>query len=210
MIIEAKSGKGEKMHVSLDGEYAVTVDVTYWFSCGFSNGDNITEQAAEDFLAAAFCRRAYNKSLDLISRRDYCCRELFDRLKRDFTDDAAQYAVDRVCEMGYIDDEAYAEKLVRHLRGNKHFGVQRIKKELIFRGIDREIAEDAVQALDFDAEQCIIELLETKYAAAMRDEKGVRRTFNTLMRLGYGVSDIKSAMREYGEQLENTGEDDIQ
>ena len=36
------------------------------------------------------------------------------------------------------------------------------------------------------------------------DEKGRRRTFNALTRLGYGYSDIRSAMRSVDEEYEDT------
>ena len=40
-------------------------------------------------------------------------------------------------------------------------------------------------------------LLAGKFAAKLGDEKARQRTFNALVRLGYGYSDIREAMRAY-------------
>ena len=51
------------------------------------------------------------------------------------------------------------------------------------------------ESLDFDPVLRIIELLNTKYARKISDEKGMKRTIASLQRLGYKWSDINSAFR---------------
>ena len=75
------------------------------------------------------------------------------------------------------------------------------------KGIPREIADNAASGLDFDPILRIIELLNTKYSRSLSDEKGVKRTIASLQRLGYGWSDIKSALRQA--ELETEDFDDV-
>ena len=45
---------------------------------------------------------------------------------------------------------------------------------------------------DFDEQQAIAQILERKYASSLKEEKGRRRAFAALMRLGYEPDDIRS------------------
>ena len=44
----------------------------------------------------------------------------------------------------------------------------------------------------FDEQQAIAQILERKYASSLKEEKGRRRAFAALMRLGYEPDDIRS------------------
>ena len=195
--IETKPGKSDKIHIYANGEYSATVDAAYWYSYGTAQGDILSEEALFELLSAIEERRAYNKALDLLSIRDHSKKELFDKLKMRFSKEASEEAVIRLEEAGYLDDEAYAKKLSAELFRRKKYGPARIKAELLFKGISREDAINAVEGLDIDDGKCIIELLNTKFSGSLSDEKDVRRTFNSLLRMGYCASDIKSAMREF-------------
>jgi hypothetical protein len=47
MVINAEKGKGNKIHISIDGEYIFSVDADFWFSLGISSGDEITDEELE-------------------------------------------------------------------------------------------------------------------------------------------------------------------
>lgn len=106
--------------------------------------------------------------------------------------------------MGYVNDERYAHTLAQELYERRGMGKKRIEQELRQRGISRETASECAEELDGDDVERIKNLLETKFAGNFSDEKGRRRTFNALTRLGYGYSDIRSAMRAMDEEYEDT------
>lgn len=203
MKISVKSGKNNKIHIYLDGEYKATVDKDWWYSEKYRNCKDITEEELTELLNSVSFRRAYNKGLDLLSRRPYSEKELARKLReKDFSDEAAEYAVNRLKELSLLDDERYAEMLAEHLYSNRHYGEKRIMQELIFRGIDRETARNALLALDKDEINSIVLLLEGKFKDKFRDEKGKQRTVAALLRYGYSYSDIKSALKLAGENFE--------
>lgn len=195
MKLTAKSGKKDKIHILIDGVYQTTVDALYFSTCGCKDGDELTAEQAETFLRDANARRAFNKAAGLLSYQDRTRKQLIDRLKEDYGEDAAEAAADRLEELRLIDDDRYAEAYAAELLRRKKMAPSRIVQELQRRGIDRETAAFTVQALDFDAQTCIIELLQTKYRGKYADEKGLRRTVAALQRLGYSYSDIRSALR---------------
>ena len=44
------------------------------------------------------------------------------------------------------------------------------------------------------------ELVEKKYMRYLNDEKGVQKTINALLRLGYSYGEIKDALREIADE----------
>ncbi len=208
MKIEANSGKQNKIHILCDGEYKFTVDAEYWFSCpyhGVENIDNEEELAA--FLEAVGSRCAFIAGLRLLSYRDHSEKELTDKLvqkghKRSFCESACE----KLKEYGYINDERYAENFAESLFERKGMSIKGIKNELFRKGISREIADSVAEKLDINPILRIIDLLNTKYARSLYDEKGIKRTVAALQRLGYSWSDISSALRQVEAETEDFGD----
>ncbi len=203
MKVSVKDGKNGKIHIYLDGEYRATVDKDWWYSEKYRNLKEITEDELTELLSSVGFRRAYNKALDFLSRRPYSEKEIKRKLKeKDFDESAIEYAVNRLKELSLLDDERYAETLAEHLYTNKKYGAKRILQELLFRGIDRETAQNAISALDKDSVNSIVLLLEHKFKGKFNDEKGKQRTVSSLLRYGYSYSDIKTAFKSVSQTFE--------
>ncbi|MBQ8027401.1 MAG: regulatory protein RecX [Clostridia bacterium] len=199
MIITAQKGKANKIHISIDGEYKLTVDADFWFSCGYISGDEIDEEQYKTLADRIAKRRCFNRALNILSRRDHCEKELYNKLRRADGDAAAQDAVDRIKALGYINDERYACNLAEELAARKGYGIRAIRAELLHRGIDREIAENTINSITLDESDNIRVLLNGKFSRKLTTEKGRKQVFASLLRLGYSYSDIRSAMSEYDE-----------
>lgn len=116
-IIEVRQERGHQVCLVLDGAEDVRIDRRVWeeSSCGI--GSSLSEEGLEALLARSRRTRAKEKALFLLSRRDYSKKELFDRLSRERgrrhpeRDEAAAETVQRMEELGLVDDEAYAARL---------------------------------------------------------------------------------------------------
>lgn len=195
MKLTVKEGKAKKIHIYIDEEYRATVDSDYWYSEKFRNYKDINEEELTELLDAVSFRRAYNKGLDFLSRRPYGTKELVKKLcEKGHEKECAEKACERLLELGLLNDEEYARILAGDLLGRKNYGIKRIKQELTFRGISRDIIENTIDLLDNDPVNRIIILVKKKYINKINDEKGRKRTVDALMRLGYSYSDIKSAL----------------
>lgn len=195
MILTTSPGKNGKIHIYVDGEYRATVDSDFWYSEKYRHLKNIDEEELTELLSTVSFRRAYNKGLDFLSRRLYGTKELEKKLcEKGHDKEAVKKAIARLKELRLLDDGEYANALARELYERKGYGKSRISRELQFRGIDREIVENALDTLDNDPQKRIILLVKKKYSNKLDDEKGRARTIQSLMRLGYSYSDIKSAL----------------
>lgn len=200
MKITVKIGKLNKIHISVDGEYRFTVDSDFWYSEKWHNIKEIDENELAALESAVSFRRAYNAALNLLNYRDHGKTELYKKLiAKKVPKDAAEFAVEKLCEQGLINDADYAKRLACDLFERKKHSPKRVKQELLSRGIDRDNAEEAISELDFFPELRIIELLKNKYSRYLSDEKGRKKVFNALLRLGYNYSEINSALRQFGE-----------
>ena len=206
MKLSIKEGKANKIHIYVDEEYRATVDSDYWYSEKYRNYKEINDEELTELLDAVSFRRAYNKGLDLLSRRPHGTKELIKKLcEKGHEKESAEKACDRLLELGLLNDEEFARILANELYERKGYGVKRIKQELAFRGIDREIAENAIESLDIDTQTRIILVIEKKYISKINDEKGRKRAIDGLLRLGYSYSDIKSALNS----IEEFDEDEV-
>lgn len=200
MILSVKQGKANKIHIYVDDEYRATVDSDFWYSERYKNLKEINEDELTELLGAVGFRRAYSKGLDFLSRRPYGKKELIRKLcEKGHERETAEKACERLEELELLNDEEYARILSEELFERKGYGKKRINQELIYRGIDREIAQNAVDALDNDAVKRIILVIRKKYLNKLDDEKGKRRAVDGLLRLGYSYSDIKTALSSLSE-----------
>ena len=208
MKLTAKPGKGEKIHLSLDGEYIATVNADYWFTCGIKSGSEVTPEQLEELLTESARRKMMNKALDLLSMRDYSRRELSDKLvtkaweKKERKDmdlgslkQQASDICDRLEELGLLNEERFARSYVDELIRRKHLSKSGLKTALIQKGVQRDIIETVLEEVEVDPVEQVRELLATKFKNRdLSDEKQKTRTVNALLRLGYRYNEINAAM----------------
>lgn len=201
MILTYKKGKGDKIHISIEGEYFMTVDGMYFESLCLKNGQEIDRQKLLELKNQIEVRRAYNYAVSLLSRRDHSEKELLTKLKAKGYAEGAEAALEKLRNSGCLDDERFANLYVRELIRLKNFGRKRIEQELYKKGIDRDIIREVLESADFPEER-LTDIIRRKYMRRLNDEKGVRRTVNSLMRLGYSYGEIRSALEEINSELE--------
>lgn len=201
MKITAKQGKGTKIHISIDGEYLLTVDEDFWFSSGYVSGDEIDDGDLAAFKEAAGSRLAFNSAMFSLDMRDHSEKEIRQKLIRKYDAQSVDSAVEKLIGLGLINDRRYAELLTRELFERKKFGKNRVKSELYRRGIAAEIINEVIEAYeednDSDNVEKIVDIIRKKYYNKLIDEKSRQKVVAALVRLGYSFSDIRQAMREF-------------
>ena len=193
MILTHQKGRGNKIHLFLDGEYAATTDENCWLDNYISDSTDISEEEWQDLLVKINYKKALNKCADFLSRRDHSVKELKTKLLRTVDEVSAQKAIERYIEAGYLDDEKYCERLIEYLFEVKKFSVSNVKQECFKRGIDREIVDEKLSEYDIDSVSTIVELINGKYATKLEKENGKEKVIAALQRKGFYYSDIKSA-----------------
>ena len=171
-------------------------------------GISLPLSAWEEIKAEEEYRKARERALYLLDHRDYSYVELFHKLEKNYSEDTCYRVMDRMVELGAVNDNRYAEGLARHYVEVKHFGSRRAFQEMRNRGLTSEVIKRALSVYDEDEETTwydrLYELVETKYLRYLDDEKGVNKVKNALVRYGYSYDLIREVLRgieeEYGEE----------
>lgn len=202
------------MHV--DGRYLLTLHIQEAERHSLTKDREVTGAELDLWLLESQTLFAKDYAMAILSRRSISEKELLDKLLQkphsenispEDWEQAAEAAVERMKELGLVDDEDYAGKLARDLSRLRKLGPRRIRQELMQKGVDRELAEEAVEDLDQNPQEDIMELLEGKFArlaqaAAEGEPKEKQRLIGRLLRMGYGYSDIRQAWDLYLEDWE--------
>ena len=196
IITSTEERKKSLTALYIDGEYAVSVDTMTFLSTGKKVGSEITDEELHELIETSKYNRAKEKALYLIEYRSRTKKELFDKLVVLFGESAAERAVERLEELGLINDEKYAREYAEVLLDRKGFSRQRAAFELIKKGIDKDVVEEILDELETDPVEQIKKLLETKFARRLSNEKDIAKTVNSLKAMGYRWSDINEAMNK--------------
>ena len=184
MLITAVEPRRKAMcALYIDGEYVMNLDARTVIENRFDVGREIDDEELHEIIRLSNERRAKEKALWLISYRDHSKKELTDKIKRTCDEESENFA------------RRYAEQLLF----SKHNAPRGAVRQLVQKGIDRELAEEIIEEIDFDPCDGIRAVIDRKYKN-INDEKIRRRAVAALQRLGYGWDDIKTVLREYTEE----------
>lgn len=204
MKLRSVSAKGGKLSIYADDIFIMNVNASVWYTSGYSDGCEIDGDGIAEFKRMAGGRIAYAGAVRILTLRAHSEKELRDKLLKKYPPESCDYAIEKCRELGFVDDRDFAERYASELYEKKRYGLDRIRKELSLKGIDRELIEEAVGGLDIDEISCIIDIIKKKYSNCLSDEKGLRRLYSGCQRLGYSFSEIRKAIEQMNG--ENTDE----
>ena len=199
MLITAIEPRRKAMSaLYLDGEYVMNLDTRTLIESRFDVGKDIDDEDLHEIIRLSNERRAKEKALWLISYRDHSKKELADKIKRTCDEESADKAVERMEELGLVNDESYALHYAQKLIFTKHMSKNAVVYELARKGIDKELAAEILDEIEVDSSEQIRIIIDKKYKN-ISDEKIRRRAVAALQRLGYRWDEIKGVIEEYAE-----------
>ena len=200
MLITAVEERKKGMSaLFIDGEYAVSIDTVTLVSSGKRTGSEITDEELYELIEKSKISRAKEKALYLIEYRARSRKEIADKLVPLYGETAAEAAIDRLEELGLIDDKGFAREYAEQLLMRKKFSAERAAFELLKKGIERGLIDEILGEFEVDPVEQIVSVIERKYYRSLGDEKGRNRAINGLRAMGYRWDDIKEAMRNFEE-----------
>jgi regulatory protein len=127
--------------------------------------------------------------LQLLTQRARSRAELADRLRsRNVPDDVAGRVLDRMAEVGLVDDQAFAHDFVRAKRAERGLSARELSRQLRTKGVGGEAIDTAVADLDEQAERVTARRLVERKLRSMSGldtQVQIRRLAGLLARKGY-------------------------
>jgi regulatory protein len=108
--------------------------------------------------------------------------------------EVADAVVEELIEQGALDDERFARVFVQDKRALEQWGAERIKRGLVARGIDRELADAALAEPSADNDggddgdderDRALALLHHRFPVPPRERRDRERALGVLLRKGY-------------------------
>ena len=191
-----------KARIFVDGEYWAEIDAGVVAERGLREGAELSREDLDEARIAGERALAMGRALDFLGYRARSESEVRDRLRRyDYGDETVEGVIERLKELGYLDDEDFARLVVREKA--RKYGPRRVSAELRRSGVDAEIVREVVDE-EF-AERS--EREEARSVAAQRYNRGgsdaeARRVYGFLVRRGYSPEVCAEIAREYREASE--------
>ena len=143
--------------------------------------------------------QAMRSALAKLGRRALSRRQLLDKLEQDgFDVELCRQVLDRLVELGLIDDEALGRFLISQLCRRQPAGPRLIESKLLQHGVDPQVVTRLVEAHSQpgDTLEQASELLRRQWPtmAKLDDGKRRRKLWALLARRGYDADTIEAAM----------------
>lgn len=196
-ITSIEQFKGKTLKVSFESGEPIFINSDIAAEYHLQKDIDIPQGGIDDIVRANDTRRAKERALYLLDNRDYSYAELFKKLAENYDEDICYEVLNRLAEIGCIDDRRYARYLAEKLCTVKKYGYFKAREEMRLKGLSRDIIEEALADYSEDCSERILELIDKKYARYLTDDKGVKKVKAALARLGYSFADINAAISEY-------------
>jgi len=196
IITGLKKSKRGNILIYADEKYFASIPDEVFIKQGFRVGGYIDEKILSVTLTDINDYKAKERALNLLSFRAHSKKELEQKLKRkSFNEVSAKIAVEKMSELGLLNDFEFAKSLANELIFRKFYSGSRVKYELSKKGIDKNIVDDILEEMDFDEYEIAKKFVQKKCRNILNlDEKIKKRLISSLQRLGYSWDVIKNVV----------------
>jgi regulatory protein len=192
-----------KQQVKQQGRYSIFVEGKYSFSLSdvalldskLIRGQELTEQEVRNFQKSSVDDKLYNQALRYIALRSRSKWEIETYLKRKSSDYLLQQEiVNKLTDIGFVNDEAFAEAWVANRRLLKSVSRRHLLQELRAKHIADDIAQQVLAEDETDELQTLRELVNRKRQQTRYQDE--LKLMQYLARQGFQYDDIKSVLHE--------------
>jgi regulatory protein len=200
--IEPQKHDPDRVSVFVDGEFRMGVSVEIAHAAHLHVGDEVTEARLAEVERRDRGWQAREAALHLLAVRPRAAVELARRLRRKgYEADVTDEVIERLRELGMIDDAAFAGTLVRDRVRLRPSGARRLASELRAKGVDEEVAREAIrdtlQGEGTDERELALRAAEKWRTRPGEERDGARRRLHGfLARRGFGGETIREVIDE--------------
>ena len=199
-----------RVNVSVDGKYRLSLDMYQLVELGMKIGKEYTEEEMVSLEEESQFGKLYMRALEYCLMRPHSQRELKDYLYRKTRDTLSktgqvrkgasvqltQRVFDRLVEKGYLDDEKFANFWIENRNLRKGSSKRKLSAELSAKGVDRAIIERLLSETERTDPSELQKIIDKKRPRYDDDQKFM----SYLARQGFSYDDIKSALNNTDEE----------
>ncbi|OZC01760.1 regulatory protein RecX [Rubricoccus marinus] len=197
--VQAQKKDMDRVSIFLDGKFAFGIAADIAIGEGLKKGLVLTPEAQHKLFQKEEVIAARRASLDYLSLGGKTSTELKRSLaRRGFSDFAAEDAIAQMERYGYLDDAAYAMAFAKGRAASRGHGPQRLRADLLKKGVPRAAIDRALEELDADDLAESANALGLKRWRALSSESDTRKrkkkTTDFLLRRGFSFDQARTAV----------------
>jgi regulatory protein len=195
-----------RVNVSVDGRYVLSLDVAQVIDFGLKIGLEIDESELDDLRKESEFGKLYSRSLEYSLIRPRSIKELRDYLYRKtlntrtktgsiragYSESVASRVMEALTNKGYVDDEKFAHYWVENRNLRKGSSARKLRSELYTKGIAQSIVDEVLQSTDRLDEVELRKVIARK--SSKYDDPNKLKAY--LLRQGFSYDDVKRALDE--------------
>lgn len=196
---------GIKQQVKRPDRYSIYVDGAFSFglsegalvAAGLASGHEIDAAQLAALKATAVEDKAYGNALRYVAMRPRSTWEMQQYLHRKQVDEpVAEQIIGRLTELGFIDDQKFAESWVANRRLLKSVSKRRLQQELLQKHVPSAVIDAVLRADETDESQVIREL-----AAKKRQKYPDRqKLMQYLVRQGFSYDAVRASVGDLDQE----------
>jgi regulatory protein len=150
-------------------------------------------------------RKTFAYAVKILARKPRSVAELSARLreKSGVTPTVIDRVIARLQELGYLNDQSFAEHYITSKLSVKPMGRSRLRRAMVNKQLDKETIDHVLQeTFSSESEEALCERALHKHLrihGQPNDLKQQRKLLNYLMRLGFPYEMVRKKMRTIGE-----------
>lgn len=196
--IEAQKRK-ERVNIYLDGDFSFGLDNQLKIKYNLHQGMKVDKSFIEQVLKDEELNKVIHSALNFLSYRQRSEKEIYDKLKqKGFNESDIETAIEYCKSKNYINDREFAISFINDKVNLNKFGSQRIKFELIRKGISQNIIDEVLDLQWEDEYDTALDLGRNKMYSYRDDDKlaRYRKLGGFLQRKGYSYDIVNKVLKE--------------
>jgi regulatory protein len=200
---------GGGVRVRLDDGRTFRVPESAWRHLGLVAPGPVEPDAVRYLERENALARMRERALRLLAVRPRASSELRERLCRYGPPELVAQVVEELQRRGLVDDLRFAVEWVRERRAARGLGAQRLRYELLRKGVDRETVEHALREGGDDEEAVAVALARDRLGRSpgLPQEVAFRRLAGYLARRGFSPAVVSRALWAVGLQRKGGPQD---
>lgn len=196
--IEPQKNKN-RVNVYVDNLFSIGIEDELRYKYKLEVDMEVDDNFIKDVLKAEEQNKVTSHALNLLSYRQRSEKEIYLALKRKgFEENYIRYSINYCMENNYLNDKDFAISFINDKLNLNKLGPERIRYELILKGISKDIIDDLL-IIDFDEQyETAMELAQKKLPSYKKDDSNAiyRKLSGFLQRKGYSYDVISKVMRQ--------------
>lgn len=209
--ITAQTANRDRVNVSIDGKYRLSLDILQVTELGVKVGREIDERELAELEQESQFGKLYTRALEYCLMRPHSIKEVRDYLRRKtmvrryksrktgeikelpgVSQPIADRVLQRLIAKGYLDDGAFARYWLANRNQIKGSSIRKLVAELRSKGVDQSTIEAELSLSDRDDNQEIQKIIAKKGSRYPDQQKLIAY----LARQGFKYDDIQRALAE--------------